>query len=100
MHLIYHMSFLVNFRNMLRVRTFSTPFRRTKMERIMRLLGVDFEFWTATDGNNLDEEPLSKNVVLLPSYEDPFHKRPMKTGEVMLFAVVIRLDVLFCVWYL
>lgn len=45
-------------------------------------MGFKYRIWAATDGERLYDEPLSKKIALLEKYEDPYYKRPMKTGEV------------------
>ncbi|VDN59376.1 unnamed protein product [Dracunculus medinensis] len=56
--------------------------RLQKMKEILKLLGIEYTIWKATDGSNLLSEDLYKNISFLPGYEDPYYKRPMKTGEV------------------
>ncbi|VDM42540.1 unnamed protein product [Toxocara canis] len=55
--------------------------RRQKMSEVLKLIGVDYELWRATDGKLLQNEEFAADVVPLPGYEDPYHKRPMKAGE-------------------
>lgn len=57
-------------------------YRRQKMSEILKLMGIDHKLWRATDGKLLENEEFAADVVLLPGYEDPYYKRPMKTGEV------------------
>lgn len=52
------------------------------MSEVLKLIGVDYELWRATDGKLLQNEEFAADVVPLPGYEDPYHKRPMKAGEV------------------
>ncbi|VDN02504.1 unnamed protein product [Thelazia callipaeda] len=59
--------------------------RKIKMEEKMKLLGFQYTFWEATDGSNLDAEPLYSEVEFLPEFEDPFTGRPMTTGEIGCF---------------
>ncbi|VDM71741.1 unnamed protein product, partial [Strongylus vulgaris] len=58
------------------------PERRRRMEKIFEVLGVDATYWEATDGHKLPGEFIYE---LLPGYLDPFHKRPMKAGEIGCF---------------
>ncbi|KJH41023.1 LPS glycosyltransferase [Dictyocaulus viviparus] len=58
------------------------PERRAKMEKIFNILGVNATYWEATDGQNL---PLDYHYRVLPGYLDPFHKRPIKAGEIGCF---------------
>uniref|UniRef100_A0A915CSU5 Glycosyltransferase 25 family member n=1 Tax=Ditylenchus dipsaci TaxID=166011 RepID=A0A915CSU5_9BILA len=60
------------------------PERLRKMSEILRLIGIKFEFLEAVDGKQLTEADLSK-LTMLPDYEDPFYKRPMKSGEIGCF---------------
>uniref|UniRef100_A0A915APJ8 Glycosyltransferase 25 family member n=1 Tax=Parascaris univalens TaxID=6257 RepID=A0A915APJ8_PARUN len=59
--------------------------RRQKMSEIFKIMGIDYKLWRATDGNLLENEEFAADVVLLPGYEDPYYKRPMKTGEIGCF---------------
>ncbi|KHN76405.1 Glycosyltransferase 25 family member [Toxocara canis] len=59
--------------------------RRQKMSEVLKLIGVDYELWRATDGKLLQNEEFAADVVPLPGYEDPYHKRPMKAGEIGCF---------------
>ncbi|EYB85115.1 hypothetical protein Y032_0304g1923 [Ancylostoma ceylanicum] len=58
------------------------PERRARMEKIFEILGVDATYWEATDGQELPGDFIYE---LLPGYLDPFHKRPMKAGEIGCF---------------
>lgn len=58
------------------------PERRARMEKIFSILGVDVTYWEATDGRNL---PSDYQYHVLPGYLDPFHKRPIKAGEIGCF---------------
>lgn len=58
------------------------------MKEILKLLGIEYTIWKATDGSNLLSEDLYKNISFLPGYEDPYYKRPMKTGEVGFYFVI------------
>ncbi|PAV86727.1 hypothetical protein WR25_14169 [Diploscapter pachys] len=61
------------------------PEKLERMLKIFELLGVDFKYWEAVDGWRLEDVPEMKEIKQLPSYLDPFHKRPMKTGEIGCF---------------
>ncbi|MCP9259514.1 Serine/threonine-protein kinase [Dirofilaria immitis] len=54
---------------------------KAKMIELLKLMGFEYTWWKATDGHQLESEPLYGEVELLPDYEDPYYKRPMKTGE-------------------
>ncbi|KAK6057060.1 hypothetical protein COOONC_05427 [Cooperia oncophora] len=58
------------------------PERRFRMEKIFEILGVDATYWEATDGQDL---PKDYPYRVLPGYMDPFHKRPIKAGEIGCF---------------
>ncbi|VDM58102.1 unnamed protein product [Angiostrongylus costaricensis] len=58
------------------------PERRAKMEKIFKVLGINATYWEATDGRNLSSEYPYR---VLPGYLDPFHQRPIKTGEIGCF---------------
>ncbi|RVE42164.1 hypothetical protein evm_013183 [Chilo suppressalis] len=56
------------------------------MELSFKELGMDVQLVKAFDGRNLDMDNLKKHsITLMPNYEDPYHKRPMKAGEVGCF---------------
>ncbi|KAI4482603.1 hypothetical protein M0804_008456 [Polistes exclamans] len=60
--------------------------RRTRMYRLLEELGAQVETFNAVDGSKLSEEDLNKlDVKLMAEYEDPYHKRPMTTGEIGCF---------------
>jgi len=62
------------------------PERRLKMEMILKELGIEYTYFEAVDGKKLtDEEIAAKGITLMPEYEDPYHKRPMKLGEIGCF---------------
>ncbi|KAI4488630.1 hypothetical protein M0802_011446 [Mischocyttarus mexicanus] len=62
------------------------PERRTRMYRLFEELGAQVETFNAVDGSELREEDLNKlDMKLMAGYEDPFHKRPMTTGEIGCF---------------
>lgn len=54
------------------------------MDLILRLLGIDYEVFEAVDGSNLAKADLDE-IEFLEGYEDPYHKRPMKKGEIGCF---------------
>ncbi|KAI6173397.1 hypothetical protein M3Y98_01077000 [Aphelenchoides besseyi] len=60
------------------------PERMKRMESIMKLLGIDYVRFNATDGRTLTEKELS-DIHVLPGYLDPYHKRPLKRGEIGCF---------------
>ncbi|KAI6244066.1 Glycosyltransferase 25 family member [Aphelenchoides fujianensis] len=60
------------------------PERMQRMERVMRTLGIEFTRFDATDGRLLTERELAP-IHELPGYLDPFHKRPLKRGEIGCF---------------
>ncbi|KAM3968461.1 chromosome associated protein D3 [Aphomia sociella] len=60
--------------------------RRELMEMSFRELGIDAKLFKAIDGMKLDLNDLREySITLMPNYEDPYHKRPMKAGEVGCF---------------
>jgi collagen beta-1,O-galactosyltransferase len=60
------------------------PRRLAKMRDMFVLLGIAFEWWEAVDGQQLGQVQL-ESMRFLPGYEDPFHRRPMKLGEIGCF---------------
>ncbi|CAK5110729.1 unnamed protein product [Meloidogyne enterolobii] len=60
------------------------PERLNKMAQILRLVGMKFERFEAVDGQNLTKRQLD-SLNFLPGYLDPWHKRPMKLGEIGCF---------------
>jgi collagen beta-1,O-galactosyltransferase len=60
------------------------PERLRKMEEILHLVGIRFNRIEAVDGQNLTQAQLS-SMEFMPGYLDPFHKRPMKLGEIGCF---------------
>ncbi|CAI4229084.1 unnamed protein product [Auanema sp. JU1783] len=56
--------------------------RLKRMDKMFSILGVQYSLLEASDGKNLDK---SLNFKILPGYIDPFHKRPIKSGEVGCF---------------
>lgn len=62
------------------------PERRIKMELTLKELGIDYTYFEAVDGRKLTDEVIAeKGIVLMPEYLDPYHKRPMKMGEIGCF---------------
>jgi collagen beta-1,O-galactosyltransferase len=62
------------------------PERKIKMELSLRELGIDYTYIEAVDGRTLNDEILNqKGVKFMVGYEDPYHKRPMKMGEIGCF---------------
>ncbi|KAI6191701.1 Glycosyltransferase 25 family member [Aphelenchoides bicaudatus] len=60
------------------------PRRLERMKTNMKLLGVQFSLFEAVDGQALTDEDL-KGIRVLPGYLDPYHKRPIKRGEIGCF---------------
>ncbi|KAL7025625.1 hypothetical protein ACKWTF_013567 [Chironomus riparius] len=62
------------------------PERKLKMDLTLKELGIEYTHFEAVDGKKLtDEEIAAKGIILMPEYEDPYHKRPMKLGEIGCF---------------
>lgn len=60
--------------------------RREKMELTMKELGLDFTYFEAFDGKTLTDDVLvDMEIILMPEYADPYHKRPMTMGEIGCF---------------
>ncbi|XP_022122338.2 glycosyltransferase 25 family member [Pieris rapae] len=61
--------------------------RRDLMNASFVELGIVSKWFKAIDGKSLTKEDIIKkyNIKLLPNYEDPYHKRPMKAGEIGCF---------------
>ncbi|CEF67199.1 Glycosyltransferase 25 family member [Strongyloides ratti] len=59
--------------------------RMEKMDEILKTVGFMYERWEAVDGKKLSDEDISKTIKFLPNYMDPYHKRPMKKGEIGCF---------------
>ncbi|XP_041986273.1 glycosyltransferase 25 family member isoform X2 [Aricia agestis] len=60
--------------------------RRKLMEMSFKEIGMEATLFNAVDGRKLDMNDLSEySITLMPNYEDPYHKRPMKAGEVGCF---------------
>ncbi|XP_034938620.1 glycosyltransferase 25 family member [Chelonus insularis] len=62
------------------------PERRQRMYRCFDELGLEVETIDAVDGKTLNESILKQwNINMMPEYTDPYHKRPMKMGEIGCF---------------
>lgn len=62
------------------------PERRSKMEHNFNEIGMEVQLLPAVDGSKLTAERLVElGVEVLPSYADPYHKRPMTMGEIGCF---------------
>ncbi|KAG5670382.1 hypothetical protein PVAND_000652 [Polypedilum vanderplanki] len=60
--------------------------RKLRMEMTLRELGIDYTYFEAIDGKKITSETLvERGIKFMPEYEDPYHKRPMKMGEVGCF---------------
>ncbi|KAJ2954043.1 hypothetical protein O0L34_g2256 [Tuta absoluta] len=59
--------------------------RRVYMQKCFKEIGLSVKHFEAVDGMTLSLRELPYNVKLMPGYEDPFHKRPMKLGEIGCF---------------
>ncbi|CAL8105382.1 unnamed protein product [Calicophoron daubneyi] len=60
--------------------------RRLRTEYFLEQLGIDAVRVNAVDGRNLDAEKLKEyGVKQLEGYEDPYHKRSLKYGEIGCF---------------
>lgn len=60
--------------------------RRVKMEMTLKELGIDYTYFEAVDGRKLTDEILvEKGIKFMVEYEDPYHKRKMKMGEIGCF---------------
>ncbi|KAL0851686.1 hypothetical protein ABMA28_000019 [Loxostege sticticalis] len=60
--------------------------RREMMEQSFKELGMSVKLFKAIDGRQLDMSDLrSPSITLMQGYEDPYHRRPMKAGEVGCF---------------
>ncbi|CAH1972786.1 unnamed protein product [Acanthoscelides obtectus] len=58
--------------------------RRKRMLTCFDELGLEVDLVDAVDGQALNESFLGK-ILFLPGFEDPYHKRPMKLGEIGCF---------------
>ncbi|XP_067940750.1 glycosyltransferase 25 family member-like isoform X2 [Watersipora subatra] len=62
------------------------PDRRTMMELALAELGIEYKYFPAVDGRQLNSSYLDElGVKQLDGYLDPYHKRPMKMGEIGCF---------------
>lgn len=62
------------------------PDRRKRMEASFAELHLDVTVVNAVDGQLLTDDELKRlGVKLMPGYKDPYHKRPMKRGEIGCF---------------
>lgn len=62
------------------------PDRRTRMHHSFEELQLQVVTVDAVDGQKLTDDALEKlGVKLMPGYKDPYHKRPMKRGEIGCF---------------
>lgn len=62
------------------------PERLRKISEVLKVLGFNFQIVPAVDGQTLTVEELQKRgIEFLPGYLDPFHQRPMKSGEIGCF---------------
>ena len=55
-----------------------------RMTRVFDILGIEHTRFDATDGQALTTAQLAQ-ISTLPGYLDPFHRRPLKTGEIGCF---------------
>lgn len=60
------------------------PDRRDRMHKCFDEMGLDVETIDAVDGQELNETFL-KSISFMPDFYDPYHKRPMKLGEIGCF---------------
>ncbi|CAD5229225.1 unnamed protein product [Bursaphelenchus okinawaensis] len=60
------------------------PERKKRIQKSLAMLGIEHDVFEAVDGMSLDEGTM-KHVTILPGYLDPFHKRPLKKGEIGCF---------------
>lgn len=62
------------------------PDRRVMMEAACAELGIKYKYYPAIDGKQLNDTYLTKiGATQLDGYLDPYHKRPMKMGEIGCF---------------
>lgn len=62
------------------------PDRKAKMEACFQLLGIDYEYFEAVDGRNLNEDYLHEHgIKMLAEFQDPLHGRPLTFGEIGCF---------------
>lgn len=60
------------------------PKRLERMRINARFLGIKFTLFEAVDGQSLTDKDMEE-IRLLPGYLDPYHKRPLKRGELGCF---------------
>lgn len=60
------------------------PERRRRMNACFDELGIEVDILNAVDGKALNESFL-ENLKFMPEFSDPYHKRPMKLGEIGCF---------------
>ncbi|CAG9770550.1 unnamed protein product [Ceutorhynchus assimilis] len=60
------------------------PDRRKRMHKCFDELGLEVETVDAVDGKLLNETFL-QSLQFMPDFQDPYHKRPMKLGEIGCF---------------
>eukprot|EP00116_Pleurobrachia_bachei_P002051 sb/3462313/ len=66
--------------------------RRKRMLMLLELLGIQVKIFDAVDGRQLTQEILdSMEVKQLVGYEDPYHKRALKFGEIGCFLSHFRI---------
>ncbi|XP_058805518.1 glycosyltransferase 25 family member [Phymastichus coffea] len=76
----------LGFSNVYMINLVRRPERRRRMLTCFNELGISVEIVDAVDGRTLNESLLNAwNIKMMPSYEDPYHKRPMTMGEVGCF---------------
>lgn len=62
------------------------PERRKRMEYCFSELGVSFKATSAVDGKKLNDSYLAEHGIrMLPEYADPYHGRPITSGEIGCF---------------
>ncbi|XP_059089933.1 glycosyltransferase 25 family member-like isoform X3 [Tigriopus californicus] len=60
--------------------------RKAKMEACFQLLGIDYEYFEAVDGRDLNEDYLEDHGIrMLDEFQDPLHGRPLTYGEIGCF---------------
>ncbi|XP_050499113.1 glycosyltransferase 25 family member [Diabrotica virgifera virgifera] len=60
------------------------PERRKRMKHCFDELGLEVDILDAVDGKALNESFLEE-IKFMPEFSDPYHKRPMKLGEIGCF---------------
>lgn len=74
----------IGFNNIFMINLKRRPERRLRMLSCFDELGLQVEVMDAVDGSQLNETTL-EGIRFLPGYVDPYHKRPMKLGEIGCF---------------